>query len=46
MRIVTSNIQWGRGVDGRVDCGRIADAPHPPSFCIAERTWGEPHCSD
>ncbi len=20
--------------------------PHPPSFCIADQTWGEPHCCD
>ena len=22
------------------------DAPHPPSFCIHDRRWGEPHCCD
>ena len=21
-------------------------APHPPSFCIADQTWGQPHCCD
>jgi endonuclease/exonuclease/phosphatase family metal-dependent hydrolase len=26
MRLITWNIQWGRGVDGRVDLGRIARA--------------------
>lgn len=26
MRLLTWNIQWGRGSDGRVDLGRIADA--------------------
>ena len=25
MRIMTWNIQWGRGMDGRVDLGRIAE---------------------
>ena len=23
-----------------------ADEPHPPSFCIADQTFGEPHCCD
>ena len=24
MKLITWNIQWGRGLDGRVDLGRIA----------------------
>jgi endonuclease/exonuclease/phosphatase family metal-dependent hydrolase len=23
-----------------------ADAPHPPSFCLFDQTYGEPHCCD
>lgn len=25
---------------------RHGEAPHPPSFCIADRRYGEPHCAD
>ncbi|TDR93644.1 endonuclease/exonuclease/phosphatase family protein [Enterovirga rhinocerotis] len=25
---------------------RHGDVPHPPSFCIADRRYGEPHCAD
>ena len=25
---------------------RHGDTPHPPSFCIADRTYGEPNCCD
>lgn len=25
---------------------RHGDQPHPPSFCIADRRYGEPHCAD
>jgi len=30
------------------DAWRLAHPgqPHPPSFCIADQTWGPPHCCD
>lgn len=36
------------GVPALVDAWRVlrGDAPHPASFCIADQTYGQPHCSD
>jgi len=36
------------GYDPMIDAWRALnpDAPHPPSFCIADQTYGEPHCAD
>ena len=40
--------QAGTNAPALVDAWTIAHPgkPHPPSFCIADQTWGEPHCSD
>ena len=43
MRIMTWNIQWGRGMDGRVDLGRIAEivrANDPDIICFQEVASG------
>lgn len=43
MRLVTWNIQWGLGMDGRVDCARIADwlrAQDADVICLQEVSAG------
>lgn len=46
MKLITWNIQWGRGVDGRVDLGRVvADARRLADFdvlCLQEVSSGYP----
>lgn len=42
MKVVTYNIQWGKGRDGKVDLGRIADTVRPADIiCLqeVERHW-------
>lgn len=35
------------GANALRDAWRLVhDRPHPPSFCIADATYGDPHCSD
>jgi endonuclease/exonuclease/phosphatase family metal-dependent hydrolase len=38
----------GGGVPGLVDAWTAVypQTPHPPSFCIADQTYGPPHCCD
>ena len=38
----------GAGVPGLVDAWTAVhpQTPHPPSFCIADQTYGPPHCCD
>jgi endonuclease/exonuclease/phosphatase family metal-dependent hydrolase len=40
--------QLGEGVPGLVDAWTAVhpQTPHPPSFCIADQTYGLPHCCD
>lgn len=39
---------FGNGAPPLLDAWSLChgEAPHPPSFCIADRTYGEPHCCD
>ncbi|MEO8241088.1 MAG: endonuclease/exonuclease/phosphatase family protein [bacterium] len=49
MRVVTYNIQWGLGRDGRVDLGRIADTVRSSDIiCLqeVERNWRETDHAD
>lgn len=39
---------FGDGIPALKDAWRVknGDAPHPPSFCIYDQTYNQPHCCD